>query len=161
MSRIILPATAKYNIERERMAERHHMLTDFERQLKELDEHSDLVKIHENAEAPGLVPGFWHVRRTDPVTRWQAYIALKGPNGEFSEPHSGHLNMMRDADLQAAGGFERLMKRVADEEDKAARLSAWTRAERQQEFMERYLNKSRPSVSFADVGGWRNRARRV
>lgn len=158
MSRIILPASAQYNVERERMAVRHHNLKDFDRQLRELDEHAELVQASEYADAPGIVPGFWHVRRTDPDTGWQAYIALKGPHGEFSEPHSGHLEMLRENDLQAPGGFERLMRRVEAEERERDRHNMWTRDEFKQEFAERYLNKERPSVSFSDVGGWRNKA---
>lgn len=144
------------------MAVRHHALQDFDRQLKELDENSELVRAHEQADAPGMIPGYWHVRHTDPVTGWQAYIALKGPEGQFSEPHSGHLEMMREADLQRSGGFEDLMRRVDREEEEDRKRQLWTRGELSQEFAERYLNKTRPSVSMAAVaGGWRNRARKA
>lgn len=156
---IILPASVEYNVERERMARRHAGYEDFARDLRELDEHSALVKAHENAEAPGITPGFWHVQRTDPETGWVAYIALKGPDGEFSDPHSGHLEMLRQSDLQRAGGFEALKRRLDREDDERAKERAWVRAEFREEFAERYLNKIRPSVSFTPVeSGWRNKA---
>lgn len=158
MPEIILPATAKYNIERERMATRHHALQDFERQLTELDEHSTLVRAHEQAAAPGMIPGFWHVKRTDPVTGWDAYLALTGPDGQFSEPHSGHLQKLREADLQRSGGFEELKRKWEREDEDKRKALLWTRGEFQREFAERYLSKTRPSVSFQNVGGgWRNR----
>lgn len=158
MSQIILPASVKYNLERERMASRHESLKWFDTELKALDEHSELIKASESAEAPGMIPGFWHVRRTDPVTGWQAYLPLTGPEGKFSEPHSGHLEKMRASDLQRPGAFEDLKRRWDAEDEAHRREQLWTREEFKREFAERYLNKIRPSVSFSDVGHWTNRA---
>lgn len=159
MSRIILPASVEYNVERERMARRHAGYEDFNRQLRELDEDAELVKAHDGAAAPGIVPGYWHVKRVDPETQWEAYIALKGPDGEFSDPHSGHLEMLRQADLQRSGGWEALQRRLDREEEQRTKEQAWVRAEFREEFAERYLNKTRPSVSFTPVSsGWRNKA---
>lgn len=160
MTDLYLPATAKYNMERERLTERHEALQWFDRQLKELDPHLELVKASEHVGAPGIEPGFWHVRRTDPVTRWQQYMPLRAHDGRFSEPHSGHLERLRANDLQRPGAFDELKRKWDREDEDRAKELAWTRGEYKQEFLERYKNLSSPSVSFADTAkGWRNRAR--
>lgn len=160
MPDLILPASVKYNLERERLVVRHEALRWFDTELKALDPDLDLVKAHDNAGAPGIQPGFWHVRHTDPVTRWQTYKALRGPTGEFSEPHSGHLEKLREQDLRRPGAFKELTERWDREDEARLKTQAWQRAELKQEFLERYQNLSRPSVSFADVKkGWRNRGR--
>lgn len=138
-------------MERERMASRHGELRWFDTQLKELDAHSELVRASDSADAPGILPGFWHVRRTDPLTGWQTYISLKGHDGGFSEPHSGHLEALRACDLQRPGGFEDAKRKLDLADEQRARELAWTRAEYSTEFKERYLNKTRTSVSFTEV----------
>jgi hypothetical protein len=88
---LILPPTVAFDLERERMVERHAALSWFDRQLKDIDPRLELVRAREHAHAPGMEPGFWHVKRTNEQTL-DSYVPIKGPDGEFVEPNSGWLN---------------------------------------------------------------------
>lgn len=140
------------------MSERHDALVWFDRELKAIDPNLELVKAKEHAGAPGMRPGFWHARMTDPKTGWQHYMPLEGPDGQFSEPHSGHLRRLKESDLQRPRAFADLKRKWDAEDDRRKRDQLFAREDFRTEFMERYRNKERPSVSFARIGGWRNKA---
>lgn len=160
MSGIILPPTVLYNMERERLAERHAGLQWFDRQLKEIDPNLELVRVKENSPgAPNMKPGFWHARITDPVTGWKDYFPLTGPTGEFSEPHSGHLESFRRGDLRAPGAMEERRRRWAAEEETNRKAAEAAKLAAREEFALRLKAKVNPGVSFSDTA-WTNRKER-
>lgn len=159
MSNVILPATAQWNAARERMTARHAELQWFDDQLKEFDPLLSLVRAAPHAEDPDLVPGYWHIKRSNAIGM-DTYLVLKGPNGEFSEPHSGFIEQLRKEDLQRAGAWEELMARLEREETASARAQQEAREDMKVEFAERYKVHANPGVSMTNQGkGWKNRAK--
>lgn len=148
MSALVLPPIVQYNEERARLTERHDALRWFDAQLRELDPNLSLVKASESAVDRDLTPGYWHIRRSNPIGL-DTYMRVTGPNGEFMEPHSGVLDRLRQADLQRSGGWEELLAKVEREENESRRRQDAVRAEIREEFLERYKAKANPSVSFS------------
>lgn len=155
-----MPATAQWNAQRERMTHRHSELREFDRELKDLDPLLSLVRAAPHAEDPDLIPGFWHVKRENPIGM-DTYLALKSADGGFSEPHSGFIEQLRRQDLQRDGAWDELMKRLTAEEDNRLKAQQETREELKQEFAERYKAHADPGVSMTDTGWtYKKRGRR-
>ena len=123
MGEVALPP----NLERERWADTQIAFAKaFTAQLKQLDERLELVFINEQAKAPGLLPGRWHVRRRNPELGFDSYIPIAGPNGEYVEPHSGVIEELRQRDLWRENVStklirERMAREARAEADKALR----------------------------------------
>lgn len=159
MSSLILPASYEYNREREAMAERHGALAWFDRQLKDIDPLLDLVKATDNASAPGMRPGFWHVRRRNPAPAIDSYIAVTDPEGEFCEPSSGWLEQFRRDDAWNNGGWDAMAKRWADREAAREKDKERARVARVEEIAGRMKAIDSPGVSMANAGrGWTYKA---
>ncbi len=88
------------------------------RELKQLDEHLELIKARDDASVAGLTPGYWHVMRHNPGGP-PSLLPLVGDHGEFVEPTSRMLDLLRSGDLQN----ERVMRdrRAFDERAAAQR----------------------------------------
>lgn len=154
---LILPDSVRMSMELEDQLEllgdRHDWLKHFDRELRALDPYLSLVKASESATEPGLKPGYWHVKRDNP-SEMDSYYPLEGAEGEFVEPGSEHLELMRKNDLQRPGAFkefEARHKAVADA--KAYRLAEQAR-ERTETMAERIEVIDRAQVSMKD--GWTN-----
>lgn len=145
MSRLILPPIVDYNERRARLAERHEALKWFDRELKELDPYLELIKASESSDEPDLIPGYWHIRRQNPVGI-QTYIAITGPAGEFMEPHSGVIEDLRRMDLQRPGAWEEFHRNLSEKESAASRAAEEQREEFREEFMERYRHHNGTSA---------------
>lgn len=137
----------------ERLGRRHEWLKYFDRELQAMDPRLSLVKASESATEIGLKPGYWHIRRDNEQTM-ATYYPLQGEAGEFVEPGSEHLEMMRRNDLTKPENFDRLvrqgeahLRRIEQERDERAE-------ERRTEFAERYESIQRAQVSMND--GWTN-----
>lgn len=121
MAQIILPTHVLANMERERQVDlRIEAAQEFNRLLKEIDPRLGLVRAHERADAPGLIPGYWHVRRRNAPPAADTYMPITGPHGEFMEPHTGVLEELRYADLHN-GGLERIIEAQARARDARTR----------------------------------------
>lgn len=137
----------------ERLNERHAWLKHFDRELRAMDPYLSLVKATENATEPGLTPGYWHIKRDNPHDI-ASYYPLRGENGEFVEPGSEHLEMMRRNDLTNPENFKRM---VRDSEAHLRRIEDQKRErseQRREEFAERMESYERAQVSMND--GWTN-----
>lgn len=160
MSGIILPERVKLQIEFEKQLEglnkRHDWLRHFDAELQRLDPYLSLVKASENANQPGLIPGFWHVQRKNPETM-PTYIPLMGEKGEFQEPAFYHLEMLRKADLQRPGAFEEFQRRQDERMRAVERQKAEQAEQRVTEMAERIHHLDVPKVSMSD--GWTNSVR--
>ncbi len=135
------------------LGERHQWLKFFDRELRELDEGLSLVKASDSATEPGLKPGYWHIRRENPGDM-ASYFPLEGDEGEFVEPSSEHLGMMRRMDLQNPRAFRDFVKRYERLEADRERRRQLEAEERQTEFAERLESHERAHVSMA--GKWTN-----
>jgi hypothetical protein len=84
--------------ELQRMVLKHAALKDWNRELKQIDPYLELVFAPESADAPGLVPGRYHLLRHNPGAV-PSLIPLQGPEGEFREPDSSIFQLLRESDL--------------------------------------------------------------
>lgn len=155
MPDLILPPSVAFDLERERMVERHARLAWFDRQLKEIDTLLELVKASEHAAAPGMEPGYWHVHRRNEQTI-DSYVPIKGPVGEFVEPSSGWLDRFRADDAWSNGGWDELKRRWDAREAARAKDKRQRRDDKIVEFAERLKAHSDPSIRFG--GTWTAKA---
>lgn len=157
MTSLWVPPTAQIDHELdsqlERLGRRHEWLKYFDRELQAMDPRLSLVKASESATEPGLKPGYWHIKRDNEQTM-ATYYPLQGHDGEFVEPGSEHLEMMRRNDLTKPENFKRLveqgeahLRRIEEQRKERAE-------ERQTEFAERFESVQRAHVSMKD--GWTN-----
>jgi hypothetical protein len=161
MSQIILPPIALYNAEREKLSHRHEHLKWFDAELKRIDWRLSLVRAHDGAVDRDLIPGYWHIKRDNSQHGMaDSYLPIKGPNGEFMEPHSGVLDRLRERDMQRPGAWEEMIRwHDREEDERQARLAA-ERADFREEFALRYKAKANPGVSFSNAKPWRYRQER-
>lgn len=161
MSSLILPASYQFNQEREAMvqaaAERKGALMWFDRQLKDIDPLLDLVKATGNAQAPGMRPGFWHVRRRNPAPAIDTYIPITTPDGEFCEPSTWWLEDFRRDDAWNNGGWAEMQRRWDRRALSQQREKDRHREDRIEELAGRIKAKTNPAVSFSD-NKWTYRA---
>jgi hypothetical protein len=119
-------------------------------ELRKIDPYLSLIKAKEDADVPGLRPGFYHVMRLN-QTAAPSLIVHEGPNGEFREPDSGLFDLLRRNDLwnnEAARDRKRLFR----EADEAARKRRETeRQARREELAERVRAVTETSISMTDT----------
>lgn len=128
--------------------------------LKDLDPRLELVWIKEGATAVGLIPSRWHIRRRNEETL-DSYFPLVGPNDEYVEPNSGHVEMMRRGDLWnrdvvAEIQAERRRKEIARQKREQA-----GRDERVDTLATHLKSRINPGVSFSDARPWTNRVNKL
>jgi hypothetical protein len=166
-TQVILPPEAIYSLELqeqlekvERLRERGADLKAFDDALKQIDERLSLVQASPNATAPGLTPGYWHVRRQNDPPTMDSYLILTAPDGSFVEPHSGFLDWLRGCDLQRPGALDDLQKQQYAKERERQRRKELLHEERVDEFLSRYKAHANPGVLFGDnKWTWRAGAR--
>ena len=156
---VLLPEEAIFSMELEgqleklgRLRDRGAELDAFDRALKDIDPRLSLVRASEQATAPGLTPGYWHIRRQNDAPTMDSYLILTDPDGDFTEPHSGHLEWLRGCDLQRAGALDDLQKQQYAKERERQKARALLQEERMSEFATRYKALAEPGVSFGGTG---------
>ena len=112
-----------------------------------------MVRATENAHAPGLVPGFYHlmvVPQGAPVT----FLPISLPDGSFCEPSHQTLMWLESADLQNPMVIrereEAMIRHLEDQEKEKEKLVD----EVTEDAEDRWAMATRPSVSMAE--GWVN-----
>jgi hypothetical protein len=150
--RIVIPQVVAENQELEKRLEavtaareRGEFLKWFDRELKDIDPKLSLVKATEGADLPGLIPGYWHVKRENDATV-DSYLPIHGPDGEFMEPHSGVFRDLRRADLHRTGALQDIRDRHARKARDRERLRSVWRNDKKQEFAERYKSLTSKQV---------------
>ncbi len=80
------------------------VLDHWNTELRKIDRNLRLMQATPNADAPGVLPGFYHlVRLRDNIEGTFMWVQpLRGPGGEFIEPTSAMLDALRESDLQNA-----------------------------------------------------------
>lgn len=163
MSKIILPDVVQQNRSIEAQLEKvsairqkGSWLKEFDFQLKELDPKLSLVKAGEHSDLPELMPGYWHVKRSNDGAP-DSFLPIATIDGHFKEPDSGTLEWLRRNDLQRPGALHEIYKRQEEEMRAHARKQAQIRTERKDEFYERYRSHANASVSMKK--NWKNKAK--
>lgn len=158
MSNLILPDCAVHAAELEAALERLERvrvragwLKHFDSELRQIDGCLSLVKAKENALSPGMIPGYWHIKRDNPTTI-PTVLPIQGPRGEFIEPHSGILEDLRRLDLQRDGALDELRRAQAKEVEDNRKGSELKQQERIEEMATRIKAYDSPGVSMADTG---------
>lgn len=138
------------------MVGEHSKLEQWNKELKEIDPYLELVRAHENASAPGLKPGYYHVLRHNPGAP-PSLIPVETDEGEFREPDSNLFDQLRHWD-----GWDNRVTR--DREVRAQKLErardrqkAREHEERLDEAMLRLKAYNEPGVLFGD-NRWTHRA---
>ena len=159
-SGLLLPDHAAQNYRRELQVEAQlEHAKGFNKLLRQIDRRLSLVWVNENADAPGLVPGRWHVRRENDGAP-DSYMAILGEGGSYREPDSSILRELQKRDLWRAGGMRDLERRGDAALVARQKRAAEAREEKKTEFKERYKALDSPGVLFSDVR-WSARAGKV
>ena len=126
--------------------------------LFEIDPLLKLGKALDGAFAPGVLPGFYHLVRMIPDAPWWVQ-PLTGPSGEFAEPTSAMLDMLRANDLQnARARMDRELAQERARREQEAQVER-DREERHQEIEERVAALTRTQVSMNPDAPWGQNAR--
>jgi hypothetical protein len=151
--------TLEANAERIAMADASaHPFAEIDRELYRLDRHLSLKFFGENASAPGIVPGRWHIRRENPNTI-DTYYPLETPDGEYRDPTMNDVEKLKGADLWKGDGMWRMRRRDLQQREKAERSRQRHDEDRREEIADRIKAIGNPGVSFANQGkGWSYRA---
>ena len=139
------------------MVASHAQMTDWNRELKRIDERLELVRAHDGAKAPGLKPGYYHVLRHNPGGP-PSLIAVEDEHGNFKEPDSSLFNKLREWDCWDDRVMRDREKRQRQFDEARDRRKKREREEMAEEIIDRYKAQT-PGVSFSNRGkGWSYRA---
>jgi hypothetical protein len=133
------------------------VLDDWNRVLKQIDPDLQLVKAKENANTPGLKPGYYHVLRRNPLGS-PTVLVHEGPDGEFLDPDSSLLEMLRRGDLWSDEALRDREARLRELERQRDRRRELERQERRDEVEDRLKAANNPGVSMTRAGSWTYRA---
>ena len=137
------------------LSETSGYLDYWNKRLRKLDPHLQLVKAAANTTNPDLKPGYYHVLRIAPESPPMIHVH-QTPDGEFREPDDGLIQELEKGDMWNARAMraaeERRKKREAEREAERAREAE----DRRQELYDRLRVFYSPSVSMA--GNWTNKA---
>lgn len=121
--------------------------------LKEVDPHLELIFAPPNADAPGLVPGRYHVLRHNPGAP-PSLMVVETPEGGFLEPTSRLVDEMRERDMWSAEAERDRKQARARREYEAQKAKEREAEERQAEIAERWAAVSRTFVSLDQSTPW-------
>lgn len=150
----LLPASVRANVEREEMVDNHiRKAQAIATALHDLDPNLELCFFGDRAEARyGIVPGRWHVRRTNKDTS-DSYFPITTPDGGFREPDFGILEELRRRDLWRKGAMEATDPYAIRERERSERIRA-NEAERRKEEV---AFNTRAAHRVAGEGGMKKR----
>lgn len=117
------------------------------RLLQQIDPRLSLVWAHEQARAPGLRPGRWHVRRRNDPPAPDSYMPIVLPDGGYRPMASDILDELRSRDLWRGDVADRIMRERFDREAREAeKREAADREETVDELAGRIKAKLSPGV---------------
>lgn len=153
VSRELQQKTMEHRAELMAAARRDATLDYWDRELQKLDPKLFMIKAADDAQVPGVKPGYYHVIR-DCSPAPPAILPIVGDEGEFVEPTSRLLDVLRAGDLQNERAME--ARRKQDEESARRRLRDKQRGheERVEEMMDRWRSVNQTSVSMNRDAAW-------
>lgn len=125
----------------------------WDKELQKIDSKLTLVKAHEDAQVPGLRPGFWHVVR-DCSPGPPSILPVVGDDGEFVEPTSRLLDMLRAGDLQNPRAMADRRRRDEAKAKAAERQKQNDHEDRVSEMMDRWRAVNKTTVLVSDDVAW-------
>lgn len=165
---IILPPIVEHNMAIDSALEmvesaraRADYLKWFDRELKQIDSRLSLERARTDVNAPGLVPGYWHiVRDNTEFGAPKSMYPIMDHEGGFLEPSSAVLEHLKRNDLQRPGAMDDLRRREQRARDELAKAKERLHGERIAEIADRIKAYDSPGVSLAKTNrSWSYRAR--
>jgi hypothetical protein len=129
---IILPPTTRDEIDRDRRMVSENIMSimavkrDFDRDLKQIDDHLEIVKAKDVVTIPGLKAGYWHIVRMNPGHPADILI-LEYPDGSYREPGSWVFDFVMESDLyndRARKAHRERQKRAVEARERRKALEA-------------------------------------
>lgn len=158
MSTLTLPQSY---LVREENAKREEMVADhmgraanFALALEARYPECDLVMAHDGADAPDLIPGYWHVRRRNGGITKDSYMPITDAQGGFAEPGQHHLDRLEERDLWKSGAIERIYDRIRQKEAAAERAQLLLREQQRDEFAADFRAARRVAGENLDARRW-------
>jgi len=158
VSRELEDLTEQHRAEVFASAIRDARIEHFNRELKQVDEHLELIKARDDATAAGLMPGFWHILRHNPGAP-PSLLPLTGDDGEFVEPSDRIFTLLREGDLQN----DQVIRARRERDERAAKQRARDKARDAEDrvglMTEHIKAVSRAHVSMTTARPWTNAAK--
>lgn len=158
VSRELSDVTEQHKAEVMASAIRDASIEYFNRELKRVDEHLELIKAKDDATAAGLKPGYWHILRHNPGAP-PSLLPLVGDDGEFVEPSSRVFDLLREGDLQN----DQVIRAMRERDERAAKQRARDKQrdaeDRIGHMVEHAKAVTRAHVSMTDARPWTNAAK--
>lgn len=130
---------------------------DFNRELKRIDDHLQLVWCPDpapiDAVAAGATPGRFHVARHNPGAPISLMV-IETPDGEFRQPDSAVFEQLRKADLWSSTNAQERKRIKRDLELARERRETHEREERAAQALEMWKAVSRTQVSMNRSVPW-------
>lgn len=131
------------------------MAKQLDRALKAEDPYLSLVFVNEKADAPGLHPGRWHIKRENPETM-DVYLPIIADNGAYVEPSMDIIDKLRSNDLWREDVARAVRKAQVDKREAGERARLEADLEKRDEFAGRVKAMSNPSINYGGKG-WKAR----
>lgn len=128
---VIVPPTTRNEIFRDKQELRENLFSvaaikaDFDRDLKAIDDHLEIVKAKDQTTVVGLKAGYWHIIRMNPGHPADV-LPCEYPDGSYREPGSWIYEWLMESDLYNDRARKANRKRQAE-----ARLAAERRRHRE------------------------------
>jgi hypothetical protein len=158
VSRELQDSTAQYRGEVHQMARHAGIVQAFNKELRAIDPHLQMVWFDEDVVLEGVVPGRYHLLRDAPGVP-PTLEPICGPNGEFMEPNSGLFNWLRESDMWNAEARRDRERRQEEARRSAERVREREREEIREELLDRYNAHFRTSVSMDRSSPWSQNSR--
>ncbi len=134
------------------------IIDHWNRELARIDERLRLWRAHDNADAAGVIAGFYHlIRLNEGAPMWVMPLCL--PDGSFAEPSDAMLRGLRASDLQNRAVVEDRRHAADRQALSAERAEALDDEHRVDETWQRYLAQTRTQVLMSPDVPWAQNAR--
>lgn len=143
---LILPSAVARELEVERQLGKSIAWVEaYNRRLRAIDPRLELIRAKDSATAPGLIPGFWHIKRENPGAP-NSYIPITDEHGNFAEPGERHIEYLKSRDLWDQRVLREHERAQAARERAATRDRELAREARRDEFARNIKALASPSV---------------
>lgn len=153
ISRELAAVTQAHRAEVVQAARRDALCDYWDRELQKIDPALTIFQAKEDATVPGLKPGYWHICRDNPGAP-PSLLPLVGDDGEFVEPTSKMLEVLRAGDLQNRRAMEDRARRDEEAERRRERERQDAHEERVSEMLDRLASATQTRVSMTDAAPW-------
>lgn len=153
VSRELRDATERHKREVLEAARRDATLDYWDRELKKIDPALTIIKAVDDARVPGLKAGYYHIVR-EVENGPPSILPIVGENGEFVEPTSRILDLLRAGDLQNPRAMAERRRRDDAAERAREKARQDGHEERVEEMLDRWKSMTQTRVSMSRDTPW-------